>query len=47
MNKICKIDGCGRIVLPKEIVNDSYSIKYDLNSALVVLESTNSCWHHH
>ena len=47
MNKICKIDGCGRIVLPKFADAKNYSVSYDLNSALVVLESTNSCWHHH
>ncbi|HRS42559.1 MAG TPA: hypothetical protein P5530_01625 [Candidatus Diapherotrites archaeon] len=47
MNKICKIDDCGRVFLPKFATASKYSVSYDLNSALVILEKINSCSHHH
>ena len=47
MDKICKIDDCGRVSLPRLANAGKYSVSYDLNSALVTLEKANSCWHHH
>ncbi|HOW29430.1 MAG TPA: hypothetical protein PK685_02025 [archaeon] len=47
MNKICRIDDCGRVSLPRLAKASKYSVSYDLNSALVILENQNSCWHHH